>query len=71
MTFKQLKSLSFEDQQKKIAESKVELLKLNGQVATGTAPKSPGRIRQLKKIIAHILTAQNEQKEEEISKQNG
>ncbi len=63
MKYKQVKSLTPEDQKKKIAESKVELLKLNGQVATGTAPKSPGRIRQLKRLIAQILTAQNEQKE--------
>lgn len=68
MKYKQIKTLLPEDQQKKIAESKIELIKLNGQVATGTAPKSPGRIRQLKKIVAQILTAQNAQKENKKSK---
>lgn len=62
MKFKEAKTLSAEEQQKRINEAKVELLKLNGQVATGTAPKSPGKIRQLKKMIAHIRTAQHEQK---------
>lgn len=68
MKYKQVKTLLPEDQQKKIAESKIELIKLNGQVATGTAPKSPGRIHQLKKTVAQILTAQNAQKENKKSK---
>ena len=54
MKFKQLQALSVEDRNKKLNESKRELLKLNGQVATGTTPKSPGQIKELKKTIAKL-----------------
>jgi large subunit ribosomal protein L29 len=55
MKFKQLQTLSVEDRTKKLNEAKRELLKLNGQVATGTAPKSPGQIKELKKTIAKLM----------------
>lgn len=54
MKFKQLQALSAPEREKKLVEAKKELLKLNGQVATGTAPKSPGQIKELKKTIAKI-----------------
>lgn len=62
MKFKDIASMSDADRKKLVIESKAELIKLNGQVATGTAPKSPGRINQLKKTIAQVLTFQNQQK---------
>ena len=37
MKFKQLQTLSAQDREKKLIEAKKELLKLNGQVVTGTA----------------------------------
>lgn len=54
MKFKQLEALSAQDREKKMIEAKKELLKLNGQVVTGTAPKSPGQIKELKKTIAKL-----------------
>ena len=61
MKIKQLKSLSQEDLQKKEDEMRFELMKLNSQVASGTNPKNPGQIRQLKRTIAKIKTLmQNE-----------
>ena len=43
-------------------ELRMELIKHNAQIATGTTPKSPGLIRQTKKNIARILTVlQNKQ----------
>ena len=48
------------DIEKKIIELNKELMKLNSQIATGTIPKSPGKIRELKKIIAKIMTIKNE-----------
>lgn len=62
MKFKDIVSMSKVDRKKTITDSKAELIKLNGQAATGTAPKSPGRINQLKKIIAQVLTFENQQK---------
>lgn len=54
MNFKKLAALGVSEREKKLMESKKELIKLNGQVATGTAPKSPGQIKELKKTIAKL-----------------
>jgi large subunit ribosomal protein L29 len=62
MKFKDIANMSDADRKKTIIESKTELIKLNGQAATGTTPKSPGQIKQLKKTIAQVLTFQNQQK---------
>ena len=51
---KELKSLSKEDLAKKLEEVQMELVKANAQIATGTAPKSPGQVRVYKKTIARI-----------------
>ena len=47
----------------KIIELKKDLMKLNAQVATGTTPENPGRIRSIKKTLAKINTLLNEKKE--------
>ena len=52
MKYKQLLALAEVDREKKLIESKKELLKLNAQVLSGTTPKSPGQIKQYKKTIA-------------------
>ena len=44
----------------RISESRMELIKLNAQVATGTTPKSPGLIKETKKMIARAYTLLNE-----------
>jgi large subunit ribosomal protein L29 len=62
MKFKDIANMSDADRKKTVSESKAELIKLNGQVATGTTPKSPGKIKQLKKTIAQVLTFENQQK---------
>ena len=54
MKYAKLKELSVENREKKLIEAKKDLLKLNGQVATGTVPKSPGQIRELKRTIAKL-----------------
>ncbi|MFP4523031.1 MAG: 50S ribosomal protein L29 [Candidatus Nanoarchaeia archaeon] len=61
MKFADIKKLSPQDKEKKIKEAKVELLKLQGQVQTGTAPKNPGKISQLKKLFAQIKTFEQEE----------
>ena len=58
MKYKELQGLSKEELQKKNLEAKIELMKLNAQVATGANPKSPGQIRVLKKTMARIQTTQ-------------
>lgn len=63
MKFKELHALSTEALVKKETEVRMELIKQNAQVATGTAPKSPGQLRQLKKTLARIEMIKSQPKE--------
>ena len=63
MKIKELRSISNEELKSKLIELRKELIKSNAQVATGTTPKSPGQIKQTKKLIAKILTLQKEKQE--------
>ena len=60
MRFKELKEFGEGDLKDKLNEIRTELMKENAQVATKTTPKSPGKIRQLKKTIARIHTIFNQ-----------
>ncbi|MFH1915887.1 MAG: 50S ribosomal protein L29 [Nanoarchaeota archaeon] len=62
MKFKELQGLSTEELQKKEDELSFELMKLNSQVASGTTPKNPSQIRNIKKNIAKIKTLITQQK---------
>ena len=67
MKAKELRLMSEIDLENKSMELKKELMKLNSQIAIGTAPKSPGKVKEIKRTIAKILTIKNEI----ISKQKG
>jgi ribosomal protein L29 len=54
MKYSELQSKSADDRKKLMAETKLELMKENAQVAVGTMSKNPGRIKQLKKTIARL-----------------
>ena len=54
MKFKELKALPKEELQGKLLELKKELMKENAQVAIGTVPKNPRKLRNSKKTIAKI-----------------
>ena len=56
MKIKDLRSMSKEDLNSKLTELRKELIKHNAQIATGTTPKSPGQIKEIKKTIAKIMT---------------
>ncbi len=45
-----------EELKNRLNELRKELIKLNAQIATGTTPKSPGQLKQIKKTVARILT---------------
>jgi large subunit ribosomal protein L29 len=60
MKFKELRSLDDKSLMSKLDELKMDLLKENSQVATGTTPKSPGHLKEIKKTIARINTVLNE-----------
>ncbi len=63
MKIKELRGLGKEDMKTRLEELRKELIKHNAQIATGTVPKSPGQVKQTKKIIAKILTILKEKKE--------
>jgi large subunit ribosomal protein L29 len=65
MKFKDIKSSSKEELKSRLIELKKELIKTNAQIASGTTPKSPGQVKQLKKNIAKILMALSQIKQKE------
>jgi len=67
MKIKEIRTLNKDSLDEKISELKKDLIKLNSQVSTGTAPKSPGKIREIKRTIARILTIK---KENEVKKKD-
>ncbi len=56
MKFKELKALPPAELKGKLLELKKELMKENAQVAIGTVPKNPRKLRLAKKTIARIET---------------
>ena len=40
----------------KMVELKKELIKINAQVAIGTVPENPGKIKEIRRTIARIKT---------------
>ncbi|MFW5990611.1 MAG: 50S ribosomal protein L29 [Nanoarchaeota archaeon] len=60
MKIKEIRNLSEKDLNNKLSELEDELIKLNAQAATGTQMKSPGKIRQIKKVRARVKTVLKE-----------
>ncbi|MBI2657852.1 50S ribosomal protein L29 [Candidatus Woesearchaeota archaeon] len=60
MKQKELKAMNEQDLNSKVAELKKELMKTYSQIAIGTIPKSPGRVKEMKKTIAKIFTINNQ-----------
>jgi ribosomal protein L29 len=54
MKIKELRTLGETELKQKMLELYKELMKDNAQVATGTIPKNPGKLRLAKKTIARI-----------------
>ncbi len=56
MKIKELRGLGQPELKQKMNELYKELMKDNAQVAIGTIPKNPGKLRLAKKTIARIKT---------------
>ena len=56
MKAKELKAINELELENKMIELKKELMKINSQIAIGTVPKSPSKVREMKRTIAKILT---------------
>ncbi len=57
---KQIREMKLEDIEKKISELKLELMKEIANVKMGRPVKNPGKIRELKRTIARLLTIKKE-----------
>ncbi len=66
MKAKELRALSETELAAKEQELRKNLLKLYGQVSTGTPPKNPGEIRRSKRTLAQILTIRNEKTQPKV-----
>ncbi|MEX2707257.1 MAG: 50S ribosomal protein L29 [Candidatus Freyarchaeota archaeon] len=59
---KDIRKWSTEELEKKLLEYRSELLEQRALQASGGAIENPGRIKEIKKTIARILTVINERK---------
>ncbi|MCW3998550.1 MAG: 50S ribosomal protein L29 [Candidatus Bathyarchaeota archaeon] len=62
LRLKNISKMSSEERFKNLSELRVELARLKTMVRAGGAVEKPGRIRELRKTIAQILTIENEYK---------
>ncbi len=61
---KDIRTMKDADLEKQLKDLRNDLLKQRAITATGGAPESPGRIRELRRTIARILTIQKEKAQE-------
>jgi len=62
MKIKEIRGIDKTTLDEKKLELKKELIKLNAQVALGTALKNPGQVRKFKKTLARLITVEHENK---------
>lgn len=57
---KEIREMKEEELNKRLSELRLELMKEMGNVKMGRPIKNPGKIRELKRAIARILTLKRE-----------
>lgn len=57
---KELRNLSLKERGKRLSELKKEHLKMRVQVMSGGSAANPGKLRQIRKNIARLLTLEKE-----------
>jgi len=65
---KEIREMSEKERKEKLNELKLELMKEKGAIEVGGSIKSPGRIREIRKTIARILTINIELKRKKEEK---
>lgn len=60
LKIKQIREMKDEDLNKRLSDLRLELMKELGNVRMGRPIKNPGRIKELRKAIARILTIKKE-----------
>lgn len=61
LRLKDIRAMSPENRRKKLTELRTELMRLKTMTKAGGSVENPARIRELRKVIARILTIENEQ----------
>lgn len=62
LRLKDISDMSSEERTKKLSELRAELAGLRTMVKAGGAVENPARMKELRRIIAQILTIENENK---------
>lgn len=62
LRLKNIHKMSQEERLKNLSDLRIELARLKTMVRAGGAVEKPGKIRELRKTIAQILTIDNEYK---------
>ncbi|MDD5417956.1 MAG: 50S ribosomal protein L29 [Candidatus Nanoarchaeia archaeon] len=60
LKIKDIKKMEEKEMEKKLSELRIELMKARTKIASGTAPENPGKVREIRKAIARILTKRRE-----------
>ncbi|MEM1530072.1 MAG: 50S ribosomal protein L29 [Candidatus Bathyarchaeia archaeon] len=61
LRMKEIRNMSREEREKKLAELRSELARLRTMVKAGGAVEKPARIKEIRRTIARILTVNNEE----------
>jgi large subunit ribosomal protein L29 len=57
---KEIRGMSSEDRSRKLGELRTELVRLRTMIKAGGSVENPARIKELRKVIARILTIERE-----------
>ncbi|MCW1300919.1 MAG: 50S ribosomal protein L29 [Candidatus Nanoarchaeia archaeon] len=60
LSLKKLREMKNEELQKKLDELRLELLNIRGKIRAHMTPDNPGKVREIRKTIARILTVLRE-----------
>jgi large subunit ribosomal protein L29 len=68
----ELKDMKKEQIEEKLKELKREMIKINAQRSSKTLPENPGRVKEIKRTIARLLTREHmiEKSVKEVSKEH-
>ena len=66
----ELKQLNKQSAEEKLNDLRKELMKANSQIAMGTMPENPGRIREIKRTIAKLQILIKQKNKQEVSKKH-
>ncbi|MBU1245587.1 MAG: 50S ribosomal protein L29 [Nanoarchaeota archaeon] len=66
----ELKQLNKQVAGEKLNDLRKELMKANSQIAMGTLPENPGRIREIKRTITKLQILIKQKNKQEVSKKH-